>query len=131
MFMPFFLQVNHKPRSEYHSKTRSQSDPSYSLTNHVYFPNPDNTSRKGEESFSENMLRHSVTHETMPNNDLSKYKVENSHKDIESKLEAMENYLDGFYTKAKSDVRSIRKLIQDEKMGTWRQELSSYFCIAK
>jgi hypothetical protein len=39
--------------------------------------------------------------------------------------------LDGFYTKAKSDVRSIRKLIQDEKMGTWRQELSSYFCIAK
>lgn len=112
------MQVNHEPRSEYHSKTRSQSDPSYSLTNHVYFPNPDNTSRKGEESFSENMLRHSVTHETMPNNDLSKYKVENSHKDIESKLEAMENYLDGFYTKAKSDVRSIRKLIQDEKMGT-------------
>jgi hypothetical protein len=97
------VQVNH---NQNHGKTRSHSDPICSLKNHVYCPNPDNTDRLKEASVSEKMLYHGKELKIM------------SYKDIESKLEAMENYLDGFYTKAKSDVRSIKKLIQDEKMGT-------------
>ncbi len=114
----FFAQINHNPRTENHGQTRSHSDPNCSLTNHVDCPNPDNVDRVRAGSVSESMLHHSVAHKTMPNNESSTYKVDSSHKDIQSKLEAMENYLDGFYTKAKSDVRSVKKLIRDNKMGT-------------
>ena len=109
------VQVNH---NQNHGKTRSHSDPICSLKNHVYCPNPDNTDRLKEASVSEKMLYHGKELKIMSNKDSTTIKVGNSYKDIESKLEAMENYLDGFYTKAKSDVRSIKKLIQDEKMGT-------------
>lgn len=57
-------------------------------------------------------------HERMSNYDSRTCHGETSRNEIELKLESMENYLDGFYTKAKSDVRSIKKLIQDEMSAT-------------
>lgn len=94
---------------------RSQSDPNCSLRNHVYSPLSDHANRKIVGSVPENMFHRSVTPKTIPDNDANTCQAENSRKDIELKLEAMENYLDGFYTKAKSDVRNIRKLIQDDE----------------
>ena len=94
---------------------RSQSEPNCSLRNHVYSPVSDHANRKIVRSIPENVFHRSVTLKTMPDKDANTCEAETSRKDIELKLEAMENYLDGFYTKAKSDVRNIRKLIQDDE----------------
>lgn len=112
---PFFAQVNHNRANDDHTKMRSQSEPNCSLRNYAYSPLSDNANRKIVGSVPENMFHRTVTPKTMPDNATSTCQSEHSRKDIESKLEAMENYLDGFYTKAKSDVRNIRKLIQDDE----------------
>lgn len=44
--------------------------------------------------------------------------VEQSRREIERKLGQMEDYLDGFYAKAKSDIREIKKLFRDEILPT-------------
>ena len=92
---------------------RSRSDPNC-LRNHSYCPMTNNNNgHKKEELAPENTLHHSLA-----NCDSNTTQVEHSQKNIELKLEAMENYLDGFYTKAKSDVRKIKKMVQDENLGT-------------
>lgn len=107
-------QLNREPRKENHSKTVSPSESIFSLSDNGLCRHPNSAGM----TVPGNMPVYPVTHNaTIKNNPAAKH-IENSHKDVEVKLEAMENYLDGFYTKVKSDVRVIKKLIQDERTGS-------------
>ncbi|XP_028400245.1 intermediate conductance calcium-activated potassium channel protein 4-like [Dendronephthya gigantea] len=99
-------------------KKRSQSDPNHASINHVGYPIIDDASQENHGLPIKIILPPNGMHERMSNNDSRTFHGETSRKEIEIKLESMENYLDGFYTKAKSDVRGIRKLIQDEMYET-------------
>ena len=62
--------------------------------------------------------KHTISPSCSSHENIQSVPTSSARREIERKLGQMEDYLDGFYTKAKSDVRDMKKLFRDEILPT-------------